>query len=70
MKFYDFIAGRQGLTSSRFLTKDESKLRFPTLALERKDGSTLKGSVRDHENIAKTEKYRSSTTMGNLTMPD
>lgn len=46
LKTYDFIAGSQGLTGSRFLTRGESKFRFPTLSLERSDGSSLKGSVR------------------------
>jgi len=39
------VAGGRSLTTSRFLTKGESKFRFPTLAERRSDGTMLKGSV-------------------------
>ena len=46
MQAYDLVAGTQGLTMSRFNTREESHRQFPTLAQTRsEDGSSLKGTV-------------------------
>lgn len=46
MQAYDLVAGTQGLTMSRFNTREESHRQFPTLAQTRsEDGNSLKGTV-------------------------
>ena len=47
LQAYDLVAGTQGLTMSRFNTRQESHRQFPTLAQTRsEDGTSLKGTVR------------------------
>mmetsp|Transcript_2551 Transcript_2551/g.6840 ORF Transcript_2551/g.6840 Transcript_2551/m.6840 type:complete len:688 (+) Transcript_2551:71-2134(+) len=45
MKVYDTLAGRQGLTWSRYLTPYEAVRQFPTLRTENVHEGTLKGSI-------------------------
>ena len=46
LKAYDAVANVRALALSRFVTAAESLRRFPTLAAQRRDGATLKGTVR------------------------
>ena len=46
LKAYDLVANWGNLAMSRFLSAHESRRRFPTLAAERSDGLSLKGTVR------------------------
>ena len=45
LKAYDLVAGREGLTMSRFVSANEARRMFPTLAVERSDGEKLKGTI-------------------------
>jgi glycerol-3-phosphate dehydrogenase len=45
LKAYDAVAGRSGLTMSRYVSPREAARRFPTLAPHGPGGATLKGAI-------------------------